>query len=96
MGLFWKKTNSAGAMFAIVGGFVLSLAMHSFMTDIPFLDRMGWVFVLCVTVMVALGFMNPSDKGLEIDKSMFKLDRGFAIGASIIFAALVVLYYTFW
>jgi solute:Na+ symporter, SSS family len=96
MGLFWKKTNSAGAMFAIVGGFLMALGMHLYMSNIPFLDRMGWVFVICVSVMTALGFMNPSDKGLEIDREMFKLDRGFAIGASIILATLAVLYYTFW
>jgi solute:Na+ symporter, SSS family len=96
MGMFWKKTNSAGAMFAIVGGFLMALYMQFYMTDVPFLDRMGYVFMICVAVMVALGLWKPSDKGLEIDASMFKLDRGFAFGAAIVLATLAVLYTKFW
>jgi SSS family solute:Na+ symporter len=97
MGFFWKRTNSAGALFAIVGGFLISLYSHFNLSHIPFIDRMGWVFVCCVTVMVALGYLLPDErKGLEIDTNMFKVDRIFAIGASIILATLAVLYYTFW
>ena len=96
MGFFWKKTNSEGALFAIVGGFLMALGMHLRMHDTPFLDRMGYVFLICVTVMIALGFMKPSDRGLDIDASMFKWDRGFAIGASIIFAMITALYTYFW
>ncbi len=97
MGFFWKRTNSAGALFAIVGGFLISLYSHFNFAHIPFIDRMGWVFCTCVGVMVVLGYALPNErKGLEIDTDMFKVDRTFAIGASIILAALAVLYYTFW
>jgi solute:Na+ symporter, SSS family len=97
MGFFWKRTNSAGALFAIVGGLMISLYMHFYMDYMPFLDRMGWVFVCCVSVMVVLGYALPDErKGLEIDSSMFKVDRTFAIGAGIILATLTALYYTFW
>ena len=96
MGFFWKKTNSEGALFAIVGGFIMALAMHYKMQDIPFLDRMGYVFCICVAVMVVLGLLKPSDKGLEVDSSMFRVDKGFAIGAGIILTMIVALYTYFW
>jgi solute:Na+ symporter, SSS family len=96
MGMFWKKTNSEGAMFAIVGGFLISLYSHFNLVHIPFLDRMGYVFCICVAVMVALGLWKPSNKGLEIDSDMFKVDRTFAIGASVVLAVLAILYYIFW
>jgi SSS family solute:Na+ symporter len=97
MGFFWKRTNSAGALFAIVGGFLLALAMHFTMEDIPFLTRMGYVFLICVTVMIILGLSMPDEKkGLEIDASMFKTSTSFAIGASIIVALIVFLYGYFW
>lgn len=106
MGFFWKRTNSAGALFAIVGGFIIALAMHnnwaplSFITnwtEIPFLDRMGWVFLICVVVMFVLSLVMPDEKkGLEIDSKMFKVDAGFAIGAIIVLIIIVVLYSTFW
>ena len=103
MGFFWKRTNSAGAFFAIVGGFLIALSMHNNWipivdwTQMPFLDRMGWVFLICIVVMFILGYILPDEKkGLEIDASMFKTTRGFAIGASIVVAIIVFLYTYFW
>ena len=103
MGFFWKKTNSAGAFFAIVGGFALALSMHNNWlpgtdwTTVPFLDRMGWVFVICVVVMFVLSLILPDEKkGLEVDSSMFKTTKGFAIGATIVIATIVFLYTYFW
>ncbi len=103
MGFFWKKTNSAGAFFAIVGGFAIALSMHNNWlpgtdwTTVPFLDRMGWVFVICVVVMFVLSLILPDEKkGLEVDSSMFKTTKGFAIGATIVIATIVFLYTYFW
>jgi SSS family solute:Na+ symporter len=103
MGFFWKKTNSAGAFFAIVGGFLIAISMHNNWlpgtdwTQVPFLDRMGWVFVICVSVMFVLSLVLPDEKkGLEIDASMFKTTRGFAIGATIVVVTLISLYAYFW
>ena len=103
MGFFWKRTNSAGAFFAIVGGFLIALAMHNNWlpgtdwTQMPFLDRMGWVFVICIVVMFILGLVLPDEKkGLEIDASMFKTTQGFAIGATIVVVTLICLYAYFW
>ncbi|GHB71109.1 sodium transporter [Persicitalea jodogahamensis] len=103
MGFFWKRTNSAGALFAIVGGFLIALAMHNGFPPftgwetVPFLDRMGVVFLICVTVMVVLGFVAPGqNKGLEIDVSMFKTHRSFTIGALVVIAIITFLYAYFW
>lgn len=97
MGFFWKRTNSAGALFAIVGGFLIALAMHFYMDEVPFLTRMGYVYLICVAVMVALGLTMPDErKGLEIDASMFKTSTSFALGAAFIVALIVALYGYFW
>lgn len=102
LGFFWKKTNSAGAMFAIVGGFLIAFSMHNNWlpgadwSTVPFLDRMGIVFLICVAVMIALGLWQPSTKGLEIDASMFRTKGSFTFGAIVIVAILTVLYTVFW
>ncbi len=103
MGFFWKKTNSAGAFFAIVGGFLIALSMHNNWlpgadwSQVPFLDRMGWVFVICVAVMFILSLVLPDEKkGLEIDASMFKPSTGFTIGATIVIVIIISLYTYFW
>ncbi len=66
--------------------------------EIPFLDRMGFVFIVCVTIMVSLSLLGPkeNEKGLEIDATMFKPQGGFAIGAVIVFGILAALYTVFW
>lgn len=103
MGFFWKRTNSAGALFAIVGGFLIALSMHNNWlpftdwTTVPFLDRMGIVFVICVAVMLVLGFVLPDEgKGLEIDASMFKVKGVFAVGSVVVVLILTFLYWYFW
>jgi len=103
MGFFWKRTNSAGALFAIVGGFLIALGMHNNYlpfadwTQVPFLDRMGLVFLICVVVMFILGLILPDEKkGLQIDASMFMPHRSFVIWASIVIALIAFLYYHFW
>ncbi len=118
MGFFWKRTSSAGALFAIVGGFLLSLFFKyvlpgavdlSFLAPlgfavqgadgvytIPFLDTMGFVFLICVAVMFVLGMQKPSTRGLEIDSSMFKVAPSFAIGATMVLLVVAGLYAYFW
>ena len=103
MGFFWKRTNSAGALFAIVGGFLIALAMHNNFfpfadwSQVPFLDRMGIVFLICVVVMVILGLVMPDErKGLTIDASMFMPHRSFVVGASAVILIIAGLYAYFW
>jgi SSS family solute:Na+ symporter len=121
-GFFWKRTTSAAAMFAIIGGFACSVIFKimpdyvdvSFLQpfgfaafnpatgliEIPFLDRMGFVFVICVIGMILISLATPAHKRpvntLEVDVKMFKTSPGFAVGAIIVLIALAILYYTFW
>jgi SSS family solute:Na+ symporter len=125
LGFFWKKTTSNAAMFATIGGFVLSVLfkflpkmmnlefLHSTgfsalvpqedgtsIYEIPFLDRMGFVFAICVAVMVIISLIDDKrgvkSKGLEIDSSMFRVNNAFLAGSLIICGVLVALYSIFW
>jgi SSS family solute:Na+ symporter len=121
LGFFWKKTTSNAALFAMIGGFILSVilkflpgmvdlqSLHSVglavanakgVFEIPFLDRMAIVFVLCVLGMYVISTVE-NRKGvkphsLEIDTSMFKTSTGFAVGSLIIIGLLIALYTMFW
>jgi SSS family solute:Na+ symporter len=68
--------------------------------EIPFLDRMGFVFVFCIVGMVIIslvqGHGRTNPKGLEIDSSMFRPNRSFAIGSAIVLAIITMLYTVFW
>lgn len=121
LGFFWKKTTSNAALFAIIGGFMLSILFKfmpefvdvSFLNgvgfsvpnaegiyEIPFVDRMGFVFLICVIVMYFISVYETKNgvvtNGLEIEKSMFKMSPGFTVGALIITGILVALYTVFW
>ncbi len=68
--------------------------------EIPFLDRMGIVFGICVIGMYIIS-MYESRKGirlhgLEIDKSMFRVAPGFLVGLLIITGILAALYTVYW
>ncbi len=68
--------------------------------EIPFIDRMGFVFLICIIVMYVISKwenrkgVRPS--GLEVDTKMFKTTPGFAVGALIIFGVLAALYTAFY
>jgi SSS family solute:Na+ symporter len=68
--------------------------------EIPFLDRMGFVFVIAVAGMVLISLWDNRrgirPKGLVIEKSMFKMSSGFAAGALIVLGILAALYTIYW
>ncbi|WP_343667470.1 sodium/sugar symporter [Chitinophaga sp.] len=130
LGFFWKRTTPGAALFAMVGGFAMSIILKvlpkwtdlsglsgigfsaispdSKLYEIPFLDRMGIVFVVCVIVMILISLLAPAkvkvagaelvdeSKGLEVDASMFRTSMPFAITAILICGILVALYTIFW
>lgn len=123
LGFFWKRTTSNAALFATVGGFILSCILKflpmwvnlSWLTpygffqpnsdnhgafEIPFLDRMGFVFIFCIAGMAIINFMENRKgvltNGLEVEGSMFKVSKSFAVGALVIIGLLITLYTVYW
>ena len=68
--------------------------------EIPFIDRMGFVFILCVLGMYIISTIENikgvKTKGLEIDRGMFKLSPSFTVGVLIVCGILTALYTVFW
>ncbi|ACU59423.1 sodium/sugar symporter [Chitinophaga pinensis] len=132
LGFFWKKTTSNAALFAMIGGFLMSIFLKFLpnwtdlsslydlgmavpnaagVYEIPFLDRMGIVFAVCVVGMIIISIAAPAkkqvivggtlvtageSKGLEVDASMFKPSTAFTVIALLICGILTALYTIFW
>ncbi|WDF56139.1 sodium/sugar symporter [Mucilaginibacter sp. KACC 22063] len=68
--------------------------------EIPFLDRMGFVFIICVIGMYIISKIETANgkvpNGLEVDTSMFKTSRAFTAGSLIVAGILVAIYTIFW
>lgn len=68
--------------------------------EIPFMDRMLIVFAVAVIGMYAISIYENKKgvvtKGLEIDRTMFKVPTSFAVGSLLVVALLVALYSVYW
>ncbi|MEK7198993.1 MAG: sodium transporter, partial [Bacteroidota bacterium] len=68
--------------------------------EIPFVDRMGFVFLICIIGMFIISLIDKKlgvkAKGLEIDRSMFKLNPAFTVGVLIVGGILTALYTILW
>ena len=68
--------------------------------EIPFLDRMGFVFIICIIGMFLISMVENrrgvKPNGLEVDTSMFKMRPAFAVGALIVCGLIAALYTLFW
>jgi solute:Na+ symporter, SSS family len=68
--------------------------------EIPFLDRMGFVFLIAVLGMILISLWENKKgiipNGLEVDKKMFRMSPGFAAGSLIVCGILAALYTLFW
>ncbi|MFN8285323.1 MAG: sodium/solute symporter [Chitinophagales bacterium] len=67
---------------------------------VPFLDRMGIVFVLCIAGMYLISLLENRDgkkaHALEVDTSLFKVSDSFKVGSLIALGILAALYIAFW
>jgi SSS family solute:Na+ symporter len=68
--------------------------------EIPFLDRMGFVFIIAVVGMIIISLIDNKrgvqPKGLIVERSMFRMSPGFAVGALLICGILAALYSVYW
>jgi SSS family solute:Na+ symporter len=74
--------------------------VESGLYEIPFLDRMGFVFVICIVGMIIISLIDfargKKTNGLEVDAKMFKTSNSFAVGALIVIGILIALYSVFY
>lgn len=96
---FWKKASANGAIAAAIGTFVFSLLMLYLFPEISFINRMGYVFLLCALIIVIFGLVCPNTKlanTIELNAKLFRTTTLFKILSILILAILCVIYYIFW
>lgn len=103
-GLFWKRATTDSALWAAVLTIPLSVAFKYlppllWNIDIPFLDRMGYIFLLLSGLVVLITYLEGKGdhpKAIHISRQLFKTDGVFNAAAIGISAILAVLYIVFW
>ena len=99
LGMFWKKTTSSGALAAAIGSAVLSFAFKMLWPELPFIDRVGLVFLLCVAIAVSFSVLagnRNQDGAVSIRDIQFATTNGFNFSAVLVALILAALYATWW
>lgn len=99
MGIFWKRTTANGALGIAIGSAVYSFAFFMFLPDVPFIDRVGWVFVLCIMTGIVISLAQGNEEhpdAIEYKNVNTSTNGGFNLAAIGIILMLVGLYATWW
>jgi len=99
LGLFWKPASEAGALAATVGSFLLSIALKLFWPALPFMDRMGLVFLLALALAVVVSLLRPAAANtstIETRDVSYATSPGFNIGSVGVVLILIALYAAWW
>ena len=98
-GLFWKRATSNSVLIASAVSIPLSAILKYLYPQLPFLDRIGVVFVLISAIIVGISLIESKKNqpgAIELRKELFKTDGIFKWLSIGIILILCVLYYIFW
>ena len=99
LGMFWKKTTSNGALATAIGSAVLSLVLKITLPEVPFMDRIGWIFLACLGFAVAVSYLDkkPSQsKTIDIATIEFTTSKSYNFSAVAVTLIISAFYVCWW
>lgn len=99
LAIFWKRTTANGALAAAVGSAVFSIACKIYWPSLPFIDRVGLAFILCMLLgMLVSQVAGKGDSPKAIDYAAVdtSTSTGFNWASLVIVLMLIGLYATWW
>ena len=87
LGLLWKRASGAAAVVAAIGTFAFSIFFKFALPDVPFLLRMGYVFICLVILFFGISLSSKNTKPAEelpekTKRTLFKWSH-IALGAAV-------------
>ena len=100
-GLFWKRATANAAFWVAVFTLPISLLFYFIpqLYAIPFLDRMGYIFLILSVIMILISLSTKQErdvKSIHFTKELFKTSKVFNVSAVVIIIILAVIYGIFW
>jgi SSS family solute:Na+ symporter len=99
LGMFWSRCTASAALVAAIASALLSFALRQWWPALPFIDRVGLVFLICMALAVIVSLLQkpqPPSITIELKNIDYSTSAGFNIAAVVIVAVLIVLYATWW
>jgi SSS family solute:Na+ symporter len=99
LGLFWRRATEAGAIAAAVSSVLLSYLGRAFWPELPFMDRMGLVFLASLALAVLVSLVRPAPAAsnlITMEGVSYRTPASFNVGAVGVILILIALYATYW
>lgn len=100
LGLFWKKATPNAALVSAFLSVPLSIAMNALLPSLPFMNRMGLVFLISIVLIVVISLFEGKGedhpKGISINDIVREKDPIFTAAAFGIILITTLLYVMFW
>ena len=100
LGLFWKKGTANAALWSAIVSVPFSVLFKTYLPQVPFMNRMGLVLILCCLVLVVISLIEGKGedhpKAVQMEKGLFHTSPSFNVGAIVICVALAIIYTVFY
>ena len=99
LGMFWSKTTARGALAAAIGSAILSLLLKLLLPAIPFMDRVGFVFIACIALAAMVSLMDKRldrSRAIKLGEIDFSTGSSYNIATVAVSMILVAFYVTWW
>jgi SSS family solute:Na+ symporter len=102
LGMFWKTMNANGALAAALGSVFLSLLLKFIIPDLPFMDRVGVVFLISLLLAGLVSYLTgqqfqPQPTGVvSLDNISFKTSSTFNTSSVGVIMILCAFYAAWW
>lgn len=102
LGMFFQRITALAALASAIGSALFSFTLYIAWPSLPFMDRVGVVFLLCVATAISVSAVSRSPSsdqarrattGADVD---YSTTVGFNIASIGVLAILVALYLTWW
>jgi SSS family solute:Na+ symporter len=99
LGMFWERCTATAALSAAIGSAILSLALKFLWPSLPFMDRVGLVFLACLGLAVVLSLLQARHEPalrVELKQIDYSTSLGFNLAALVVTGILIALYAKWW
>ena len=90
MGLFWKQITSRAALVTAIATIPIGIFIKTILFDIPWILRMGYVFIILCTIASIISFIDKEFK-IKNEEGVVPLNKGLRISYILMILGLIAL-----
>lgn len=99
LGFFWKKATAMSALVAGISSVIFSVSFDYFFPQLPFMDRISWVFVICALLAILVTYAldgKQQEKSIDLNDINFKTEPVYNAAFVGVVVVLIAFYAAWW